>query len=180
MQSKLFTALGLVTFLVAGALSVGCGEREADEPVVEGEPLEIGEVRYNVLITRFLNPDDVSDSEYLVGAPEEPVGESYLGVFIQIVNEGEEATPTATDYTVVDSESNAYKPIELEGNTYALEPGAEIDAEGELPAPDTTASEGAIQGALLLYLVEDGISENRPLELDIQSDVGDGVVELDI
>ena len=54
------------------------GRAEAGEPaeVVEGEPLELGELDYNVQITRFLNPDDAEDAEYLVGQPPRRPGTS--------------------------------------------------------------------------------------------------------
>ncbi len=45
-----------------------CGEEEESE-VVEGEPIEVAGLEYNVQITRFLNPDDTEDAEYLVGQP---------------------------------------------------------------------------------------------------------------
>ena len=71
---------------------------------VEGEPIELGELAYNVQITRFLNPDDTEDSEYLRRpAAAAARARSYLGVFLVIENETEEARPSATDYVVIDT-----------------------------------------------------------------------------
>jgi hypothetical protein len=63
---------------------------------------------------------------------------------------------------------------------YALQPGAELGPDDELPAPDTPAASGPIKGSMVLFLVPDSVAENRPLELEIPSSAGDGKVELDI
>ena len=70
----------------------GCGEEEGDEALeaVEGEPLHLGELIYNVAITRFLNPNEISDPSTSSGQPPEPPSESYLGVFLLITNENDD------------------------------------------------------------------------------------------
>jgi hypothetical protein len=173
-------AIALVAALTTLAMTlVACGSEEATE-VVEGEPAELGELAYNVQITRFLNPNDVEDAEYLVGHPEPEPGQSYLGVFMTITNENkDEPQDSAHGYTVVDTVGNEFEPEDSE-SPYALDIGAEVPEESQLPIPDSTAATGPNQGALLLFLVDDTVSENRPLELEIDSPDGSGVVELDI
>ena len=93
MRTRVATIVGLLAVLALAVPIAGCGDEEEDEEipeVVEGEPLELGELIYNVSITRFLNPNITEDEAYLEGAPEEPQGMSYLGVFLQIKNEGDE------------------------------------------------------------------------------------------
>jgi hypothetical protein len=168
----------LAAFAVAATLAA-CGEEETHE-VVEGEPLEFGEVGYNVQITRFLNPADVEDSEYLVGQPPPEVGYDYLGVFLVITNDNEdEPLPSATEYVVTDTQHNAYEPLESE-SPYALEIGEEVPPDGQLPIPDSTAQTGPNQGSLLIFEVNEEVSENRPLKLEIGSEEGTGEVILDI
>ena len=179
MRSRPAPIVALLALLCVAVPLAACGEEETSE-VVEGQPLELGEVRYNVAITRFLNPDDVEDSEYLVGQPPEPPGKSYLGVFMVVSNESdEEAFPSASQFTVLDTTGAEYEPLESE-SPYALEIGAEVAADGELPITDSTAAEGVIEGAMLLFLVDDEVAENRPLKLEIGSPTGSGEVELDI
>ena len=172
----LIAALALALVLV-GALSA-CGE-EATTEVAEGEPLEMGGLAYNVQITRFLNPDDNEDSEYLVGQPPAPSGKEYLGVFLVIENDGDEPLPSASGYTVIDTLDAKYEFVESE-SPYALDVGAEVPAEGQLPLPDTTAATGPNQGSLLIFEVDDTVSDNRPLELEIETSDGTGKVILDI
>jgi hypothetical protein len=173
-------AIALVAALTALAMTlVACGSEEATD-VVEGEPAELGELAYNIQITRFLNPDDVEDAEYLLGQPDPEAGRSYLGVFLTITNESkDEAQQSAHGYTVVDTVGNEFEPAESE-SPYALEIGTEVAEESQLPVPDSTAATGPNKGAMLLFLVDDTVSENRPLELEIDSPDGSSVVELDI
>jgi hypothetical protein len=175
-------ALLLLAALVLAAVAAGCGEEESEgavEEVVEGEPVEVGELSYNIQITRFLNPDDNEDGEYLAGLPAAEPGTSYLGVFLVIENETEEIHPSAESYVVRDTLDEEYELVEGE-NPYSLDVGAEVPAEGQLPLPDTTADTGPNHGALLVFTVADEVSENRPLTLEIESVDGAGEVILDI
>ncbi len=159
-----------------GALRVrGGGAAEA----VEGQPIEIAGLEYNVQITRFLNPDDTEDAEYLAGQPTAEPGTSYLGVFMVIENESEEARPSATNYTVRDTVGNEFEILESE-SPYALEVGADVPAEGAIPIPNTTAATGPNHGALMIFPVLDEVSDNRPLKLEIETSDGTGEVILDI
>ena len=183
MRTRVATIVGLLAVLALAVPVAGCGEdEEGDETpeAVEGEPLELGDLIYNVSITRFLNPNIVEDEAYLAGAPEEPLGKSYLGVFLQIKNETDEEISSATHYQIVDGSHRVYEPFDLE-TEYTLEVGAEVPPDGVIPAPDTVAAAGPTQGALILFLVDDDVSEERPLELEIDdAAAGEGIIELDI
>lgn len=171
-------ALALVAAAPAGVLA-GCGEEE-EETHVEGEPVEVDGLSYNVQLTRFLNPGDPEDSSYLAGEPPAPPGKQYLGVFMVIENETSGPARVAREMTVADTRGNPYRPV---GSTsdYALQLGAEVPPGGELPRPGTTAAAGPIQGAMVLFLVDQDVTENRPVTLEIPSEHGEpGHVELDI
>jgi hypothetical protein len=177
-KGALAIALSLAVVLVGAA---GCGEEETTE-VVEGEPLELGELKFNVQITRFLNHNDREDGDYLEGQQvPPPAGQDYLGVFIEIDNEGSEDArlPTAADLSVVDTTGVAYEALASE-SPFALDLGGNIDGHSEVPAPDTPASSGPTQGSVVLFLVPSNIGENRPLELEVSYRGEDGTIELDI
>jgi hypothetical protein len=183
MRTRVATIIGLLAVLALAVPIAGCGDEndEAETPaVVEGEPLELGGLIYNVSITRFLNPNITEDMAYLEGSEEEPQGMSYLGVFLQIKNEGEEEIPSAANYSVLDGAHRVFEPVELE-TEFTLETGASVPPDGIIPKSDTVAASGPTQGALILFLVDDDVSEERPLELEIKSAVGGtGIIELDI
>lgn len=178
----------LATTALAGALGA-CGDEEPSgvagtslvaAEAVEGEPLELASLGYNVGITRFLNPEDTEDEEYLVGLPAAETGTAYLGVFLRIENHTDIERPSAHQYMVFDTLGDEYEALEEIESPYALEIGAVVPAEGELPAPNTTAQTGPINGALLVFLVDDTVNENRPLKLEVASYAGSGEIILDI
>lgn len=169
----------LAALASASAVSACGGEEEEETEVVEGEPIEVADLEYNVGLTRFLNPDDNEDAEYLVGQPPAEPGTSYLGVFLTIENQTEDPQPSAHDYTVHDTLDTEYDTVDSD-SPYALEIAAHVPAESELPLPDTTAATGPNHGSLLIFLVDDTVSENRPLTLGVETSAGSGEVVLDI
>ena len=208
-MNRLPLAIFLALALCAAVFAAGCGEEEPETHVVEGEPLEIGELAYNVQITRFLNPDDPEDEGYLAGQDRPEPGEAYLAVFLTVENDGDEDAELPYAFKVRDTQAaggsssglGIYDPIpsssvyalQLPGQDEAaaggIEPGmiddlqpTTIPAGGELPVPDSTAAEGVIGGAMLLFLVDQNVAENRPLELEVpaQAGGGPGFIELDI
>jgi hypothetical protein len=195
--SPLPKALALLLVAAAVAVLAGCGEEEETD-VIEGEPVELGELLYNVQITRFLNHGDPEDQGYLTGEKPPPAEQAYLGVFLTIENEGSETAEIPDGIRVVDTEGNEYEPLPSESPFALPLPGesgtagaegvvpsdeepASVEPDGEIPEPDTIPSYGPIGGSMLLFLVDESVTENRPLELEIPGEAGEtGRVELDI
>ncbi len=174
-------AATLCLALVA-AIAGGCGNNTSDKSVTEGEPLELGDLSINVQLTRFLNPTDPEDRQYLVGEQvPPPAGKDYLGVFMQIHNGGDQAValPGAADLKVIDTTGAAYAALPSDSD-FALPLGTMLAGHATAPAPDSAAGSGPIQGSVVLFLVDQAASENRPLELNILADGEKGTVELDI
>lgn len=171
----LTAALGLVA-------ATGCGEEETSE-VVEGEPLELGELAINVQLTRFLNPDDLEDREYLQGQRvPPPQGKDYLAVFMEIENESDETQriPSADEIHVVDTTGASYEPLPSD-TVFTLDLGGTLGPHEELPLEDTAAQSGPTQGSIVLFLVDTSAEQNRPLELEfLDGDRVEGKIELDI
>jgi hypothetical protein len=164
------------------ALALGaCGAEEETSSVKEGEPLTLQPLQYNVVISRFLNPDDTEDADYLAGQPPLKADQLYLGVFMQIENEDESRSAALPSYfTVTDTQGVEYRPIRVD-SPYALPLGGTVEAEGEYPLPDSTAAAGPIEGSLVLFRITQASTEDRPLELEIPASSGEpGTVELDI
>jgi hypothetical protein len=174
-RSRLAAALAILT--LAGVLA-GCGGEEGLE-VMEGVPVELEELSYNVELARFLNPNDIEDAEYLVGQPPTGRGVSFFGVFLRIANETEQALPSADRYVITDIRGGRYEPIESE-SPFALDIGATVPPENELPLPGSSAAAGPATGALLLFRVDDTVIDRRPVKLEIPTEEATAEVELDI
>jgi hypothetical protein len=171
-----------ILVLLAAAISLGaCGAEEEEKTgLIEGEPVELGELRWNVLFSRFLNPNDAEDQGYLDDQRPPPGDASYLGVFVSVENEDDESgQPLPDELIVEDTEGNEYRSLESE-SPYALRVGTEIAAGDEVPALDSTAQVGPVQGAMVLFLIPDQAFEDRPLELVIPGHNGPATVELDL
>jgi hypothetical protein len=163
------------------ALLAACGEEE-ELDVVEGEPVELGELSFNVQLTRFLNPDDPEDEAYLRGQPLRSADQQYLAVFMTVDNEGDQPAELPSTMTIRDTRDNTYQPLDS-ASVYALELGTTLPAGDELPRPDTPAATGPIRGAMVLFRVDRAVTENRPIELEIPPASTGGKqaqVELDI
>jgi hypothetical protein len=148
--------------------------------VEEGVPVERGELQYNVLFSRVLNPYDVEDRAYLEGQPPPAPDEVYFGVFVEILNKDKENPQTVpAEWTITDTEQNEFSPLPSESQ-FALPLGGSIEPEDQAPALDSPAQGGPIQGALVLFRIPDSATEARPLELLIPGEDGPATVELDI
>jgi hypothetical protein len=169
----------LSAFLLLAAGIGACGETEDKQDLVEGEPVELGELQYNVLFSRFLNPYDTEDAEYLVGQPPPEPDQLYLGVFVQILNKNKESAESIPSGWVINDTSGAsYLPLPSE-SPYALHFDAPIPPEDQVPALDSTPQAGPIAGSLVLFSIPDVATDNRPLELTIPGEDGPAKVELD-
>jgi hypothetical protein len=170
----------VMTAIAALALSA-CGDSHtkvttgtyAGESGANAPYLDVGELKYEVQLSRQLNPANPEDAAYLEGlSPSERLllpGQQWFAVFMQVYNNTEESLTAATHLTVSDTQNNLYTPLELgPSNLYAYR-GGTIPAKGMIPALDTPAYQGYTQGALLLFKIDTVSLDNRPLELKIVS-----------
>ncbi len=185
---RLARLLLLCAIAVAGLGLGACGDKEDLRTVGETEGLyvDVGGLRYQVQISRYLNPADVEDEGYLVGLPEgvrPDDDETWFGVFMRVQNTSEETHESAREITIEDTQGKVYRPVPLsEVNNFAyrsrpLRPG-NIE-----PHPDSAAGNGPIQGSLLLYRLTYDTLQNRPLELHIVSPENSeevGIIDLDV
>jgi hypothetical protein len=175
--------LPLLALLALAGLTAGvsaCGYESHEKEVVEGEPVELGELAFNVTFSRYLNPADNEDSAYLVGQEPPPPGSSYFGIFFQVQNESDEPQALPSTLKITDADHNEFEVLPSE-SLYALELGGEVEAQEQVPVLDSTADLGAIEGALAVFLLPDEASDARPLTLHIHGADGEnGEVTLDL
>jgi len=176
--------------LAASALALaGCGNKVHVRTLAETEGIyiDVGELKYQVQLSRIINPSDEEDRNYLAGLPAGTAppksDEAWFGVWMRVENTTDDKTLEAADeFEIVDTQEHTFTPIELEDNPFAYEP-QEVTPHKVVPSPNSPAGEGVIQGSLILFKVTTEALANRPLEFKIQSpalpdDVG--IVDLDI
>jgi hypothetical protein len=179
MSSRMRKLPLLALVLLASVALAACGDSHtkvttgtyAGESGKNAPYLDVGPLSYEVQLSRELNPYDPEDAQYLQGlTPEQrklEAGQEWFGVFVQVYNNGSHAEPSATDFTVTDTQENVYTPISLGAvNPFAYR-AETIARNSRLPPLDTTAANGPTQGALLLFKIQVVSLDNRPLTLKI-------------
>lgn len=167
----------LSSLALAAALSLsfsGCfieGDKkgETDRGETEGIQVTVGDLQYQVQISRVLNPAEVEDKGLLQGVPIAqqtlPEGSEWFAVFIQARNNRDEPHLSADEFVIEDTLGAEFEPIEID-NPLAYKPET-VPADGILPAPDSVASSFNTNGSMLLFQITRAALENRPLELII-------------
>jgi hypothetical protein len=177
----------LATALVALA-GCGGGTGVVTTAETEGLYLDINGLKYQIEMSRYLNPADVEDRQYLVGLPEntEPpaADETWFGVWVRVENTSEDETrPAAGNWEIHDTQEKVYRPISLDTdiNPFAFEP-VDVPPKTVIPLTDSAAGQGPIQGSLLLFKLTVESLQNRPLELIFSNGGGgqEGTYDLDI
>jgi hypothetical protein len=178
----------LIVISAALALALpasGCGNKQETVTLgeTEGIYLDVDQLKYQVQISRYMNPNDVEDRAYLAGLPQstaQPTGEETgLGVFMRVQNPTDETITPASDFEIIDTQENVYRPVPLD-NPFAYKPDP-IGPQSLVPRPDSVASTTTVQGSLLLFKVKTASLQNRPLEFRFRGGEGtEGVVNLDV
>jgi hypothetical protein len=171
-------AAALLAMLALGVTA--CGYSDESKNVAEGEPVELGGLEFNVVFSRYLNPNDTEDSAYLVGQDPPPEGSSYFGVFFQVHNETNEAAKLPSTLEITDADEQTYELIPSE-SLYAFPFGTEVPDQEQIPLLDSTPQQGPIEGSLALFMLPSEASDNRPLTLHIPGADGEnGEIVLDL
>ncbi len=162
------------------ALTVSaCGYSSESKDVVEGEVVKLGELKYQVIFSRFLNRNDNEDSAYLVGQSPPKDGSNYFGVFLEVQNKSEETQRLASSFTITDAGNQTFEAIPSE-SLYAFPFGGKVESQEPIPAPDSTPQQGPIEGSLVLFELPSSASESRPLTFSIPGPEGPAEVKLDL
>jgi hypothetical protein len=152
----------------------GCGKSN-HPPTSENDGVYItaGPITYQLQVSRELNQYATEDRQYLSGVPGSAASltptQEWYGVFLWAKNQTDKTQTPSTNFDIVDTQGKHYYPVAVnpQANPYVwtaqpLAPGA-IE-----PGPDTTASFGPTQGALLLFKLDSSVYDNRPLTLEIR------------
>jgi hypothetical protein len=179
-RTRLVPPLIAALALVALALTVSaCGYESDSKDVVEGEVVKLGGLKYQVIFSRFLNPNDNEDFAYLYRQPPPKKGSSYFGVFLEVQNKSELTQEVHSDFTITDAEGQTFKVIPNE-NFYSFPPAYGVPPQEPVPTPDSPPQQGPIEGSLALFELPASASENRPLTLLIPGPEGPAKVTLDL
>src|SRR4051794_1938634 len=151
-------------------LLAGCGTGNPDQVKVaetEGVYVDAGNLTYQVQLSRYLNPGSIEDRQYLEGLPsaDPGAGSIWFGVWMRVKNYSDATQMPTNSFTISDTENDIFTPVALpETNPFAYHPHP-LGHANVLPAPDSAASSGPIQGSLILFKLKTTSLPNRPLLL---------------
>ena len=173
----------LATLIVLAALTglSACGDEEpgVDEPAREGLAIPVDGIQYNVFITRQINPAIQPDEDLYQGPPPAP-GSTFYGLFLQACNDTDETHRAIDDFVVKDNQDEEFEPIELpEDNVFAYRPTTLAPGEC-IPEAGSVNQLGHSGGALLMFEFPFEVTENRPLELELEGEEETKAIELDL
>jgi hypothetical protein len=189
---KLSTALLAAT---AALTLAACGDSHtkvttgtyAGESGKNAPYLDVGPLKYQVQLSRQLNPANSEDSAYLAGlTPAQRLllpGQQWFGVFMQVYNTNSHPAQAVPTMIVTDTQGNVYTPLITAPTNLFSYRGGVVPANSRLPEPGSPAFWMPTQGSLLLYKIRTASLDNRPLTLRIASatNVGETAsAELDV
>ena len=160
-------------FIAAAALLLaGCGNKHAIRSFSdnEGDYLDLGGLKYQVQMSRQLNPYDVEDSYYVRGQnqPAPARDDTWFGVFVRVFNPTDTPKQATSEFEIHDTQGNVYKPVPLDNTNVFRYVPASLGSEKMIPTPGSPAFNSPIRGSLLLFRVKIDSFENRPLEFIIR------------
>jgi hypothetical protein len=188
MKLRRLLAVSAVAIAALGFTACGNKEKETTFGSTEGSYLNVGNLAYQVQISRLLNPNDNEDKAYLVDIPADQrqlaPDEAWFAVFVVGFNETDKPQQAITDFRITDTQDNVYTPIPIgKDNVFAYRPGI-IEPGETKPQKDTAARNNpSVNGSMLLFKVKNSTFDNRPLVLTMHSLGGEpraASVDLDV
>jgi hypothetical protein len=176
-----FRLLALMVLAVAASASLAaCGSDDEPERSAanEGIYVEAGSLKYQVQITRQLNPSQPMDRELLQGiAPAQRIkkpNELWYATFLRIENETSNTLTSASQFIVRDTNGEIFRPIPVNpaANSFAYVSGPILGGDSNPAAttyPNINSIPGQtdINGKMLLFKFPLGALALRPLTLTI-------------
>ena len=88
---------------------------------------------------------------------------------MRVKNYSDETLTPTTNFTIVDTEENEYRPVPLaDSNPFKYVP-IPLRHSQLIPLPNSANQSGPIQGSLILFRLKTDTLQNRPLKLNIEA-----------
>ncbi|MBO9533031.1 MAG: hypothetical protein J7513_08665 [Solirubrobacteraceae bacterium] len=183
--------------LLALALTVpfaacGDGQDPVQHAATEGVYVTAGQLKYQVQVSRKLNPYDVEDRDYFTGVEDAKAQQTdvdqWYGVFIRVENRTDKGDSdgktiqSASQFTIKDTTGAVVKPTTLPSTNVFAYRSTPIIPGDHFPPASSAAASAPIGGALILFKVPQTMLDNRPTQLVIKPvDGGDeATITLDV
>lgn len=165
----------LILLALSSLALAACGDKQ--KTITHGESeaqfVTLGQMQYQVQLSRQLNQADVGDRALLVGIPPADRGlkpdEVWFAVWVRITNKSDNVGTGADEFKIVDTRGRLFKPIALQRiNPFAYRSTPVLPG-GVYPRLNSVATSTPPGGALLLFKLQLPALDFRPLELGFSS-----------
>src|SRR3954447_18688803 len=173
-------------FVLVAALALafaGCGNAAyVKEAETEGVYVDVGNLTYQVQISRYLNPGSLDDAQYLIGAPPnfDASKQIWFGVWMRVKNYSDVTETPTNVYEITDTLGKKFEPVGLPNTNVFGYHAAPLGPSQVYPPPESAAANGPIQGSLVLFKIAHASIASRPLTLHIFSGADEATVSLDL
>lgn len=177
-------AIALVAALTGCHKEAAYKSAKVTSPSSEGTYLRAGGLKYQVQLSRAMNPALVQDHDWIQdlapGTSPPSAGQEWFGVWLQVSNETSKPLHSASDMWITDTAGNTYRPVSItQGNLLAYHPQV-VPPDSLLPLANSIAYRSDTQGLLVLFKLDLGIYQNRPANLHIGRGKAGASVQLDL
>lgn len=166
-----------------------CGDKERTVKNGESEAayVTLGDMQYQVQLSRLLNAYNPGDRSLLVGVP--PAlrglgrGDVWFGVWVRVFNHSHRIRVGADSFKIVDTRGREYEPVPLTASSVFAYRSGPVQRESTYPVLDSAAGNSPTVGSLLLFKLPETTLDFRPLELEFSSSILPGqtsTVRLDV
>ena len=187
MKSRRIAILAAFAVALFGLAACGNKEDRVRHGDTEGAYIDVGPLKYQVQISRQLNPHELEDSEYLngVSAADKRLkpDETWFAVFVRVENESGKPQQTASQFTITDTQQNVFQPVPIGGHNPIAYRSIVVPNKTHVPDPNDVAAFAPTGGLLLLFKLPIASLDNRPLELSVHSPtppIEVGTITLDV
>src|SRR5437763_5950862 len=115
-------AVALALALVVAVSACGNKQATITHADTEGVYVDLGNLQYQIQISRQLNPADVEDSGYVHGVADRlGPGDVWFGVFVRVQNSTNQVQRPARRFVITDTLNNTFTPVAINkySNPYA-------------------------------------------------------------
>jgi len=181
----------LALLALLALVPVGCNWNGDGPPMShadsEGGYVQIGDVAYQVQLSRVLNIASPEDAEYFTGVPIalrllQP-DQEWFAIWMRAQSQTSKPRPMANDFRITDTLGTVYTPIPLPAENPLAYRARLLQGPGDSSqsysgigiAPDADSAAGRagpVAGGVLIFRVSTDVYQNRPLVLHIKGPPG--------
>ncbi len=181
----LLPAVAALPVIVLSGCAGGHKEAVVHHAKTEGIYVDVGELDYQVQISRQLNPGVSPDKGYFAGLPDyvQPLTEDevWFGVSVRVQNQTDEPHESTDEFTIEETTGETFTPLDIDAEDIPLAYAPQVIGPKQVyPDPDELSGDSPTQGGMLLFKIPYSSLGNRPLEFKIEADGEEAVVDLDV